>query len=106
MYEDVISVQRTVTSITQVKLLPFLLKTRIQSLSCMALGRYTSLLCVIIQMNKSQESFLRLARTISGADTASYATGIRVPSRGVNRPEREVDHSPASSTRQAMYVYA
>jgi len=50
-------VQRTVTFITQVKLRSFLLKMRIQSLSSMALGRNTSLLCVTIQMNYSQESF-------------------------------------------------
>jgi len=46
MYEDVTYVQRTVTSITQGKLRPFLLKIRIQSLSCMALGRNTSL-CIM-----------------------------------------------------------
>jgi len=58
MYEDVTTVQRTVTFITQVKLRPFLLKMRIQSLGCMALGRNTSLLCFIIEMSNSQESFV------------------------------------------------
>jgi len=108
MYEHVTSVQGTVTFITQVKLRPVLLKMRIQSLSCMALGCNTTLFCVIIQMNNSQESFLF-------SDSPGLCLGpIQSPIQrvsefllgGLKRPEREVDHSPASSTRQAMYVYA